>query len=182
MALIYIVRHGKAAASFAEDLDPGLDDTGRRQAQVACRQLALHMPLALVSSPLKRARETATPLLEKSGADIVTEARVSEIPSPGLSVKERGPWLREVMQGRWSAQADELKSWRQDLVDYLANIDTDTAIFSHFVAINAAVGAATDDDSILIFRPDNGSITVLEAEDGTLTLVAMGQAAETRVN
>jgi len=182
MATIYIVRHGRAAASFSEDLDPGLDELGRRQADDACKILEARLPLALVSSPLARARETALPLAHHTGTDILTDGRVAEIPSPGLSVGERGPWLRGVMQGKWREQSDSLQTWRRDLIDFLINIPADTAIFSHFVAINAAVGAADGDDRVLIFRPDNGSITTLETDGDTLRLLELGRQAETRVN
>ncbi len=183
MATIYIVRHGRAAASFAEDLDPGLDDTGQRQAMNACDELTGHLPLTLVSSPLKRALETATPLAERAALPVHTEERVSEIPSPGLSLDERGPWLRQVMQGRWNEQSPSLRTWRQELIDYLVSLPSNTAIFSHFVAINAAVGAARGDDSVLIFRPDNGSITTFKTDgEEDLTLVELGRQARTRVN
>ncbi|MEX2488037.1 MAG: histidine phosphatase family protein, partial [Pseudomonadales bacterium] len=138
MAIIYIVRHGRAAASFAEDLDPGLDDPGRQQAHNACDVLMAHLPLKLVSSPLNRARETAQPLRQQSGSEIQIEPRVAEIPSPGVTLAERGPWLREIMQGNWADQSAELQSWKQDLIEFLVGLDSDTAIFSHFIAINAA--------------------------------------------
>lgn len=182
MARIYMIRHGRAAASFAEDLDPGLDDLGRQQAEAACGELATRLPLTLISSPLKRAAETALPLRQQSGGEIHTEDRVAEIPSPGLSLSERGPWLRDVMQGKWSDQSEALQSWKQDLIEFLIGIESDTAIFSHFVAINAAVGAAEGDDRVLIFRPDNGSITTLETDDKALRLVERGREGETKVN
>lgn len=182
MARIYLVRHGRAAASFAEDLDPGLDELGRQQAEAACGELAARLPLALTSSPLKRATETAQPLRQQSGVEIQIDDRVAEIPSPGLSLEERGPWLREVMQGKWAEQSATLQQWQQNLIEFLVGIESDTAIFSHFVAINAAVGAAQDDDRVLIFRPDNGSITTLETDGQTLRLVERGREGETKVN
>ncbi len=62
MPKVYMVRHGRAAANFTSDRDPGLDDLGREQAIQAASVLAAHAPLALLSSPLKRAQETAAPL------------------------------------------------------------------------------------------------------------------------
>ncbi|MBV9044707.1 MAG: histidine phosphatase family protein, partial [Alphaproteobacteria bacterium] len=62
MARIYMVRHGKAAAGFGEDMDPGLDATGKAQAEAVAQKLAPLGPLAILSSPLKRAQETAAPL------------------------------------------------------------------------------------------------------------------------
>ena len=53
------VRHGRAAATFAEAADPGLDELGRKQAETVGANLASLGPLAIVSSPLKRAQETS---------------------------------------------------------------------------------------------------------------------------
>jgi broad specificity phosphatase PhoE len=55
------------------------------------------------------------------------------------------------------------------------------AIFTHFVAINAAVSAATGDDRVLSFQPGHASITVFEVEDGKLRLIERGRSAVTSV-
>ncbi len=182
MPTIYMVRHGRAAASFTDDLDPGLDDLGRNQAVEAGRILQGKLPLQILSSPLKRARETALPLAEHSGLTISTEERVSEVPSPGLSLKERGPWLQTVMQGNWKDQTESLQNWQRNMVSCLLELDQATAIFTHFVAINAIVTAAENLDAVLAFRPDNGSITVLESDGTSLTVTRRGDEASTRVN
>jgi broad specificity phosphatase PhoE len=182
MALIYLIRHGRASASFTDDVDPGLDDLGRSQAKGACEILASKLPLTLLSSPLARARETALPLQSSTGQTLGIETRVAEIPSPDLSLTERGPWLRKVMQGKWSEQSESLQAWRAQLGRCLVEIDTDTAIFSHYVAINAAVGIATNSDQVLIFQPDNASITIFETDGKQLKLVTRGDQASTKVN
>lgn len=182
MALIYIIRHGRAAGSFTDELDPGLDALGVKQAATACTELARHLPLALRTSPLRRARETAQALVASTGQDIMVEHRFAEIPSPGLSLAARGPWLQEIMAGNWQDQDQALRHWQQALVDCMFDINQDTAIFSHYVAINAAVGAATGDDRVLVCRPDNGSITIIETDGKTLRLVQQGAEAETHVN
>ena len=182
MAKIYLVRHGRAAASFTDDLDPGLDDLGRDQARVAAQNLKNQVPLVLRSSPLARAFETAQPLAEMLNQDVSIEPRVAEIPSPGLSLTERGPWLRGIMQDEWSNLSPELQQWRADIVSCLLEAEQDTVFFSHYVAINAAVGAAAGDDRVLVFRPDNGSICCLSNEGNILPLLSRGDEAETKVN
>jgi broad specificity phosphatase PhoE len=62
MPRLYLVRHGRAAATFAEAADPGLDALGRSQAEAVAEKLAAIGPIALLSSPLARARETSEPL------------------------------------------------------------------------------------------------------------------------
>ena len=55
-------------------------------------------------------------------------------------------------------------------------------MFCHYVAINVAVGAATADDRLVCFRPDNGSITRIAVSDGRLRLIELGRESETQVN
>jgi broad specificity phosphatase PhoE len=55
-------------------------------------------------------------------------------------------------------------------------------MFSHYVAINAAVGAATGDDRMRIFGPDNCSVTTLDNAGGKLTVVELGRIADTHIN
>jgi broad specificity phosphatase PhoE len=181
MARIYLVRHGKAAAGFAGHLDPGLDDTGRCQAEAAAEALAPLGPLAVLSSPLARALETATPLAAHWRVEPIIEERVAEIPSPTEDLAARAQWLRSMMAGNW-ADVPELADWRARLVSYLEELGEDSVIFSHFIAINVAVGSATGDDRVVCFRPDNGSITVVENQGHSLEVVELGNQAATRVN
>ena len=182
MAMIYLVRHGKAAASFTDDIDPGLDNLGINQAEKVSESLLESMPLEILSSPLLRAQETAAPFANKTGLNICIENRVSEVPSPNLSLPERGAWLSAVMQGLWSEQSESLRNWRNELAKCLLSIDTDTVIFSHFVAINAAVSLAENSDHVLMFRPDNCSVTAIETDGSALRMIRRGQEAETKVN
>ena len=57
MTQLYLVRHGRAAAGWNTDPDPGLDDIGRAQAAAAADRLAPIGPLPIVTSPLRRCRE-----------------------------------------------------------------------------------------------------------------------------
>jgi broad specificity phosphatase PhoE len=179
---IYLVRHGKAAAGFDGHLDPGLDDLGRSQALATAAELAPHGPLALYSSPLAHARETAELLAALWNAEIVIEPRVAEIPSPTEVLTERAAWLRRAMQGRWRDLDEALQAWRRDLLCCLQALTEDSVVFCHFIAINVAVGAAQDDDRLVVFPPDNGSVTLLSNDAGTLRVIELGRSAQTRVN
>jgi len=182
MAKIFMIRHGRAAAGFSQDPDPGLDRLGQQQARAAAEKLTPKLPLVIISSPLKRALETAQALVELSHIDMIVEPRVAEIPSTGLSLSERGPWLTQVMQGTWSQQSKELRNWQRDMRDCLLELPSNTAIFSHFIAINAVTAVAQETDRISVCRPDNGSITIFDNSNGRLSLVTAGSAAETKVN
>lgn len=185
MAQIHLVRHGKAAAGFGSHKDPGLDDLGRRQAEAVATMLNERHGSArpiLLSSPLARAFETSQPLAKLWQCDVGIETRVAEIPSPTEDLAERAQWLQNAMQGGWSELAAETQSWRQALVNALLAQSEDCIIFSHFVAINAAVGAATNDDRMRIFAPDNCSVTTLDNADGQLAAIDLGITADTHIN
>jgi broad specificity phosphatase PhoE len=181
MTRIYIVRHGKASASWAEAADPGLDDTGRAEAEEAARILAALPPMPILSSPLARARETAAPLERRWESHARIEPGVAEVPSPDIPLEGRGDWLRKIMTGTWAEADAPRRAWRDSVVATLVRQPKTCAIFSHFVAINVAVGAATGDDRATVFSPANGSITILETDGTRLTLVEKGREGVTVV-
>jgi broad specificity phosphatase PhoE len=181
MAKIYMVRHGKAASSIDGHLDPGLDELGRRQALTTAGELAALGPMDIYSSPLARARQTAEPLAERWSAEIVIEPRVTEIPFPTTDLAKRREWLGTAMAGTWVELGPALLQWRQDLIDWVQSLSRDSVVFCHFIAINVAVGAARDDDRLVIFPPDNGSVTIFGNDDG-LEILQLGRTAQTHVN
>jgi len=181
MATLFLVRHGRAAAGFDGHHDPGLDDLGRTQAISTAAILAPLGPLAIYSSPLARARETAIPLSQRWGVEPMIEHRVAEIPSPTDDLQQRALWLREAMQGRWRALPGALQQWRTSLIERLLQMPEDSVVFCHYIAINVAVGAAMSDDRLVCFRPDNGSITRIANNDGRLRIIELGRESETLV-
>jgi broad specificity phosphatase PhoE len=174
MARLYLVRHGKASATWAEEFDPGLDSLGKSQAKRVAQILAPLGPLQVITSPLSRAQETARPLSDIWRCPRRIEERVGEIPSPTEDLTGRTQWLQGVMGKRWFNLGEDLRSWRQGVVETLLDLKVDTVVFTHFMAINVVVGAATGDDRIVCFWPDNGSITVVEADGSRLTLIERG--------
>jgi broad specificity phosphatase PhoE len=106
---------------------------------------------------------------------------VGEIPTPLSLATDRGDWLRGVLAGRWPDVAADTGRWRAELLHALQSIDEPTVVFTHFVAINAAVGAATGDDRVWSCSPAHASITELEADGSTLTLVALGAQSTSRI-
>lgn len=188
MPRLYLIRHGKPAASWGgHDDDPGLDETGKTQAEAA-RDFLLALPAGerpsrVVSSPLARCRETAEPTARALGVEVEIDPGVGEIPTPAnLAAADRGDWLKTAFQGAWAdIQGDlDYDAWRRDVAQAL-QARGDTAVFSHFVAINAVVSCLAGDDRVVGFRPDHTSITVLETDGKTLTLVEKGREASTSV-
>lgn len=188
MARLYLIRHGRPSSTWGgHDDDPGLDDAGRAQAEAARDWLLSRpgdeRPSRVVSSPLRRCRETAQPTAEALGVTAEIDVSVGEIPTPrALTPEQRGPWLRASMQGTWAAIEGDLDydAWRGEIVRSLL-ARGNTAVFSHYVAINAVVSRLTGVDSVLAFRPDHCSITVLDTDGVTLRLVEQGAEATTAV-
>ncbi|MEN9553204.1 MAG: hypothetical protein RLY24_799, partial [Actinomycetota bacterium] len=85
----------------------------------------------------------------------------------------------------WSEVAqksgDHYATYRRSIADCVTSIQTDTVIFSHYIAINAVIGAAMGDDRVVIASLDNCSVTIFEAIDGKLSLVEIGGEADTLI-
>jgi broad specificity phosphatase PhoE len=111
------------------------------------------------------------------------ENAVAEIPTPPhFSVMDRTPWLRKFMSGTWREADAALASWRENVVATLTGVTEDTVIFSHFIAINVGVGHVTRDDRVVVFSPDNCSVTVFDTDGQSLKLIERGHEGATRVN
>ncbi|MFN4338057.1 histidine phosphatase family protein [Parvibaculum sp.] len=193
MPTIYMIRHGEAAAGWDADMDPGLSEKGRAQSEAVAREIEARVgrKLPILTSPLRRCRETSEPLATLWGRVPYIEPRVAEVPSAVEDLAARGAWLRRLMAGTWAEAnlpenngngALDLIAWRDAVGEALTELTEDTVIFSHFIAINVAAGLATGDDRLVCFRPDNCSVTVLETSGKRIRLVEQGREADTRVN
>ena len=182
MTRLHLVRHGRAAAGWNTDPDPGLDDLGRQQANVVAARLPQLGPLPVLSSPLRRCRETAAALAELWRVEPRIEAAVAEIPSPqGVAMADRVDWLRKAMEATWGELGPRYVAYRDNVVTFLAGLDSDSVVFSHFVAINAVIGVAIGDDRLVVRSLDNCSVTVVDIVDGALQLVESGHEADTLI-
>lgn len=188
MSRVYVIRHGKPASTWGDtDDDPGLDDQGRQQAAAAkAWLLALpeqERPKRVVSSPLRRCRETAEPTALALGVELVIDPRVGEIPTPlSIPAADRSAWLRAAFDGTWSQIKGDLdyQVWAEGVAAAVAS-HPGAAVFSHFVALNAAVGVATGEARVAAFQPDHCSITVFDIRDDRLILHEKGREAQSQV-
>src|SRR4051794_30130372 len=128
MPTLHLVRHGRAAAGWGDDIDPGLDEIGRAQAVAVAAALAELGPLPLISSPLRRTRETAAPLAARWGIEAEIEPLVGEIPSPTDDLAERMAWLPGALRGRWADLDEPVAAWRDQLIDYMLARPADAVI------------------------------------------------------
>jgi len=182
MVRLHLARHGRAAAGWDDDADPPLDDLGRAQAEQLADRLAPLGPLALITSPLRRTRETAEPLSQRWGVDALVVDAVREIPSPeGVPMDQRIAWLREAMAGTWATLGPRYVGYRDELLTTLEELREPTVVMTHFVAINAVIGACLGDDALLLRSLDNCSVTVVEVAGGRFHLVESGAEADTLI-
>lgn len=182
MTLVRLVRHGRAEAGWDAHVDPDLDEFGWDQARALAVRLAPLGPLDVLTSPLQRCVSTAEPLCVAWGTEAEVTDAVAEIPSPeGVPQSERVGWLRAAMTGTWADLGPRYTSYRNGVVDRVRRCERDTIVFSHFVAINAVIGACLDDDRLVIRSLDNTSVTTVEVVDGVLRLVEGGVEADTLI-
>jgi probable phosphoglycerate mutase len=105
---LVVWRHGEsewnAVARFQGQTDTNLTAVGRQQAAAAAAQLVALGPVAIVSSDLRRAADTAAELATVTGLEVV--------PDPRLRERYFGEWqgmtLTEI-EARWPA---EFARWR----------------------------------------------------------------------
>lgn len=181
MPKIYLIRHGRAAFGWGEAADPGLSRAGCEQALQASKIMQARQPMSIVSSPMARARETAKPLADAWGCTLELDPRFSEIPTPKNIKANRKVWIKDTLSKHWDAMERELQVWRDDLLAAVRALNADTVVFSHFIAINAVVGKAMGDGRLVVFLPDNASITLVEVQGPVITLLEKGAELPTLV-
>ena len=183
MTRLFLIRHGEPEAAWGGAVDdPGLSEAGRTQAAAAAQGLSAHGPLAIVSSPMRRCRETAAPYEQDRASNAIIEPRVSEVVAPA-GISDRRTWLRQnfpwdlgAARKRWSEVDPALRAWRDSVVDCVLALKEDTAVFSHFIAINALASVAMRSDETIVCVPGYASITEFEVRNGALELVRLGES------
>lgn len=174
---LYLVRHGRAEAGV-EHLDPGLDAVGLSQAKHVADALRGKGASRLVCSPLRRARETASPIAEALELELEIREEIAEVFEPSMSANARGAMLAPFLSGMWSQQSPELRAWRDRVLSCLTDLGGHkTIVVSHFVAISAAIGASTGDDRVAPCALANASITTIEVNGTKLDLRRPGEVA-----
>ncbi len=96
---LLIVRHGQRDSSRLRriDLDPPLSALGRRQAAAVAGALGNGpAPDAIYSSPLARARETATAIADRLGLETSVDARLAEF-QVDLDVETSPPGMPDLL-------------------------------------------------------------------------------------
>ncbi|GAM99300.1 hypothetical protein U91I_02946 [alpha proteobacterium U9-1i] len=105
---------------------------------------------------------------------------MSEVAAP-VGVIDRRAWLREnfvwsdgAARRDWAHVDPSLREWRARVIEALHDMPGGAAIFSHFIAINAALSAALKREETIVHRPAHASIIEIEREGDALRLVRLG--------
>lgn len=91
MMRVFLVRHARTALNadgrLRGHLDPALDDVGRTEAGELAIVLASLEPVRVVTSPLRRAVDTAQAIATRASAPVVVDERLID--------RDYGPWAGE---------------------------------------------------------------------------------------
>ncbi len=180
MSHLYLVRNARTEEGTGFKVDPRLDEVGREQAEAVVNKLGLLPRMKILTSPQRRAMETALPLARHWGDKPIVDESVTLMPLPSADSCDREAWLLAFMKSSWREAPPVQSRWRENCIASLVRQTADVVVVSHFIVINMIVGAATGADDVVVFQPDNGSITILEAANGKLSLVELGRQAATR--
>lgn len=174
MPRLYLVRHGRATGGYGADVDPGLDELGQAQATATADRLAALGPLPIITSPLRRARETAAALEARWNTMAIVEPSIGEIPAPVDDLAERHAWLQQAMGSTYTDLGARYTSWRTMVTGHLLLQHDDAVLVTHFVLINAVIGVAAGDDRVMNTAVGNGSVTVVDHDRERFQIVEVG--------
>jgi broad specificity phosphatase PhoE len=186
---LVVVRHGRTAWNaeqrFQGQADPPLDATGEAQALAVAAEVAPLEPVVVLSSDLRRARDTAVPLVAATGAVWVTDQALREVYLGGWEgldhdqVRARFPdqyadWVagRPVRRGGGETEAEAGRRAAARMVAELAAWPdgATVAVVAHGLVLKAALGAL-DADGVIELAGDaphlgNGRWLALVAQVG----------------
>jgi broad specificity phosphatase PhoE len=139
-------------------------------------------PQPVTVSPLRRTQETARPLLDRWAVSPVVDPAVGELAPPPDPRPDHVTWLRALMAGTGADHPAVMTPFRSRVLGAIRALRADTVVVTHFLAINAVVGAATGDDRVVCFSPAHCSITTVTLDaDGRLALVGRGEDGRSSV-
>ncbi len=184
MVQLLLVRHALPLRSEpGEGSDPQLSQEGRAQAARLPDALSRFPVTRLVSSPQRRAIQTAGPLADKLALTVDIDERLAEydrdlaqyIPIEQLAPEE----LARLASGQLPSGVDvaafqaRVAAAVEDLVAAADHEDT-VAVFSHGGVINAVLHHVLGTERLLSFHVDYTSVTrVLSSRSGRLAVAAV---------
>lgn len=141
---LYLVRHGETSSNVGRQLDtahPGaeLTERGHDQALALARRLEHEDLGAVYASDLTRALQTAAPLAEALGLEVV--------PLPGLREIQAGDWE---MSTEWQPYIDVLVRWRDDPTHAIPGGDSGVGFTRRYEAAIRRIASDGHDSAVAI--------------------------------
>jgi probable phosphoglycerate mutase len=187
---LVLVRHGlpERVENIDGPADPPLNDTGRAQASALAGWLSCEQIDAVYASPLRRAIETAEPLVERLGLQMVRHDGVVEwdrdslsyIPTEELKAENHEAWVA-MRDGRWDLLGIDPDAFRARVEAAMAEIarahpSQHVAVVCHGGVINTYTAAVLGLDRMLWFEPKYTSITrVLAHRNGQRSIATLNE-------
>jgi len=169
LTALWLVRHGEPTSTWGHNSsDPALSTLGHKQSEALVPKLAQLDAKVLVSSPKLRAIETAAPFSNYTTLSANILPAIRELPSDGISHKERPSWLKQTLLTHWTNTTPEILRWRQGIWDWARSIEQPTIAFSHFVVINALKSFENPNGPVVQLLPSHASISHFEISNNTI--------------
>ncbi len=153
---LLVWRHGRTewnARGLAQgQADVDLDDTGRAQARQVAPWVARYAPARIVSSDLRRARDTASVLAELTGLTVTCDDRLREFDvgaRQGLTTAET-----------FAAFPEQMAAWQRGEEARFGDSETLVEAASRFAAALADVAAATAEHEVSVVVSHGGAMRV----------------------
>jgi probable phosphoglycerate mutase len=194
---LLLIRHALPVRRELEvgTADPELSESGHAQAGHLAEYLAAEAPLdALYASPLNRARQTAAPLAERFGLDVVVDDGVAEwdrhsneyVPIEELKAADDPRW-QALLRGEWTSHDESPEQFAARVVDAIEAIvarhrSERAAVVCHGGVINTylahVLGLGAQHS---FFYPNYTSIhRVAAATSGERSIVTINETAHLR--
>jgi probable phosphoglycerate mutase len=187
---LLLVRHARPLRVEREDApaDPSLDALGRQQAHALAEWLAAEAVDAVYASPLRRAIETAEPLVDRLGLELVQHDGVVEwdrdslayIPVEELKAENDPAWAA-MRDERWDLLGVDPGAFAERVeraIDGIARAHPSqrVVVVCHSGVINAYTAALLGIGRLLWFEPRYASVTrVLVHRDGRRSLFTLNE-------
>jgi broad specificity phosphatase PhoE len=181
--VLYLIRHGRSdldvrdytRTAQGEQYDPPLGSTGKEQAELLARRLvAMRPPAAVYCSPLRRARETVAPYVERTGAEVhydddLVEAHIGEWEYKTFEeiLESDEAVMRNVLgqEAIWhlAPGAEMVESLRRRVARAIDRMlerhpEGDLFVICHGGVINACLGPLLGIENEMFFLPENTSL------------------------
>jgi probable phosphoglycerate mutase len=189
-----LVRHGRPDEDDAATWhDPPLRADGQRQARAVAALLADEGVTRIVTSPMRRARETAEPLAAQLAlaADVVDGWAEAD---RHLGRYRSTETLRALGNGEWERfLEDPVRYLGHDPERFMADVngaladalhapdDAHVVVFAHGLPINVVLSRVLGLERIIHFQPGYGSVTRLRARGpGRIGIVSVNELGHHR--